>query len=115
MSWPPWCRITWVARPWLSVSNVIWASSIETGGGTLGVVLDFNPPFAGQTIAIGAANHIANYVYCCKNPVTYPTGDPVPPSEFSPLTFADDTFGNPPLNNVIVVAGLSSGDGSGRA
>ena len=80
---------------------------ILSNGGTLGVVLDFSSPFNGQTIPIGGANHIANFCYSCNTPIIYFTGQPVPPSETTDLTFADGVFGTPPLSNVIVVGGLS--------
>jgi hypothetical protein len=83
------------------------ATDILANGGTLGVVLDFNSPFGGQTIPIGSANHIANYCYSCNNPILYFTGEPVPPAQVTDLTFVDNTFGTPPLSNVIVVSGLS--------
>jgi len=81
--------------------------NILAGGGTLGVVLDFNAPFDGQTIAAGQGIHIANYCYSCVNEVVYILGDPAPPSEVSDLTFVDGVFGSPPLSNVVVVGGLS--------
>ncbi len=71
-------------------------------GGTLGVVLDFNPPFNGQTIPVGANNHIANYCYTCQDFPLFPE-----PEECHPIFFCDNVLGNPPLSNVIVVAGLS--------
>ena len=37
----------------------------EDGGGTRGVVLDFDSPFEGQTIPVGMDNHIANF--CCPS------------------------------------------------
>ena len=80
-------------------------------GGTLGVVLDFDPPFGGQTIAIGAGVHLANFCYQCKNPVTIIEGEPIPPEMCANLTFTNGTLGTPPLSNVIVVAGLSLSPG----
>jgi len=77
------------------------------GGGTVGVVLDFNAPFNGQTIAAGQDIHIANYCYECNDPIIYVEGDPVPPSVVTDLTFVDGVFGAPPLENVVVVGGLS--------
>ncbi len=71
-------------------------------GGTLGVVLDFSPPFDGQTIPIGADQHIANFCYSC---VSHPT-EPDPASAHA-LTFVDGVLGSPALDNVLVVAGLS--------
>ncbi len=76
-------------------------------GGTLGVVLDFNAPYDGQSIAAGGDIHIANYNYSCNNEVVYFEGDPVPPSEMSALSFTDGAYGSPALDNVLVVAGLA--------
>lgn len=80
--------------------------TLHPTGGTLGVVLDFNSPFGGQTIGVGADQHIANFVYRCDEPPV----DPAPATEFA-LSFADGAFGSPPLSNVIVVAGLSVAPG----
>ena len=81
--------------------------AVYTDGGTLGVVLDFNAPYDGQVIPQGSGIHGANYNYSCNNPVLYFEGDPVPPSETSDLTFVDNLFGNPLLENVSVSAGMS--------
>ncbi len=89
-----------------SVGAEFVVPTIYTDGGTLGVVLDFNSPFNGQTIPVGTDNHIANYVYRCdSHPV-----EPNPATE-EPLEFADAEFGSPLLSNVIVVAGLSLSPG----
>jgi hypothetical protein len=84
------------------------AVNVLAGGGTIGVVLDFNAPFGGQTIAPGQNIHIANYDYICVNKVVYTSLDPVvPPSVVTDLTFVNGVFGTPPLDNVVVVGGLS--------
>ncbi|MGE3166858.1 MAG: dockerin type I repeat-containing protein [Planctomycetota bacterium] len=73
-----------------------------THGGTLGVVLDFLFPYAGQTIPVGNDQLIAKFVYRCDEvPI-----DPEPPS-VHPLTFVNGVFGSPPLENVVVMGGLS--------
>ena len=71
-------------------------------GGTLGVVLDFDAPFLGQTIAAGTGRHIANFVYCCNDTIEAPN-----PDETTDLTFVNGVLGSPALDNVIVVGGLS--------
>lgn len=71
-------------------------------GGTMGVVLDFDPPYDGQVIGLGDDQHIANYAYSCNNEILLPD-----PSVDSALTFSDGTFGSPLLYNVIVVGGVS--------
>ncbi len=83
------------------------ATETLANGGTLGVVLDFTSPFNGQTIPVGAANHIANFCYSCVTENKFFVGQSVPPSQPTNLTFVDGVFGTPPLSNVIVVAGLS--------
>lgn len=85
--------------------------NVLASGGTLGVVLDFGAPFDGQTIATGSGQHIANYNYRSLIDLSFPEIDPPPPSVVSPLTFTDGTLGSPPLDNVIVVAGLSLNPG----
>ncbi|MDE0961147.1 MAG: hypothetical protein OSB09_10230, partial [Planctomycetota bacterium] len=84
-------------------------SNLYTNGGTLGVVLDFVAPFGAQTIPIGNGQHLATYTYSCNNANVYVLGEPgtPPPPESSTLALADDTLGEPRLDNVIVVAGLS--------
>ena len=77
-------------------------SNLYSNGGTIGVVLDFQPPFDGQTIAIGVDNHIATYRYSCNQIIYLPENDLV-----TPLTLINGFIGNPPLENVIVVGGLS--------
>jgi len=84
-------------------------SNIFPNGGTMGVVVDFTAPFDGQTIPMGNGQHIATYTYSCNNANVYVLGDPgTPPApESSTLTLANDTLGEPRLDNVIVVSGLS--------
>lgn len=75
---------------------------VGTDGGTLGVVLDFNAPYDGQSIASGANRQIANYVYSCNSEILQPDPDSV-----SDLTFVDGTLGDPLLENVMVIAGMA--------
>ena len=84
------------------VDNVLNGS----GGGTLGVVLDFNAPFDGQVIPMGNNQLIANYVYSA---VSHPT-EPNPADEHQ-LSFVDGVLGSPALDNVLVVSGLSIAPG----
>ncbi len=71
-------------------------------GGTLGVVLDFTSPFGGQTLPVGANLHIANFRYTCDSLIELPN-----PNLTTSLQFANMQFGTPPLDNIVVVAGLS--------
>ncbi|MDC0853034.1 hypothetical protein OAP77_01640, partial [Planctomycetota bacterium] len=77
-----------------------------TDGGTIGVVLDFNFPFDGQTVPAGNNLHIANYNYSDSVDV-YIDGDAVPADQIATLAFVDGSFGAPALNNVVVSGGLS--------
>jgi hypothetical protein len=83
-------------------------TSVNTyaNGGTIGVVLDFTAPFDGQTIGVGVDNHIANYNYSDTVDI-YFEGDPIPADQVTALSFSDETFGMPFLNNVVVTGGLS--------
>jgi hypothetical protein len=84
--------------------------NIYPNGGTIGAVLDFDPTSgpASPVIPAGQDTLIANYCYTCDNPITYPLdGSDPPPAETTALSFADGTFGNPALDNVIVVGGQS--------
>ena len=76
------------------------------GGFTLGVVLDSTAPFNGQTIAAGTSV-IATFDGIPDSVV------PQGPDLVTLLTFADNTFNNPPLDNIIVQGGLSIGVGQG--
>jgi len=76
--------------------------TIYATGGTLGIVLDFNAPFAGQTIPAGSALHIANYRYSSNATIVDPA-----PAQTTDLIFVDGIFGSPPLENMVVVSGLS--------
>ena len=84
-------------------------TNLYENGGTLGIVIDFTPPFDGQTIPLGDGQHIASYTYSCINSNIYTEGEPEPTAETSDLTLADGTLGTPALDNVLVVGGLSVG------
>ncbi|MCA8962244.1 MAG: hypothetical protein KDC38_17085, partial [Planctomycetes bacterium] len=74
-------------------------------GGTLAVLLDFETPLLGQTIAPGAAIPIANFEYRAL-------ADLVPgvdPDEITTLQFVDGVLGFPPFENVMLVLGVSPG------
>ncbi|MFQ6047685.1 MAG: hypothetical protein ACE5PT_15225, partial [Gemmatimonadales bacterium] len=79
---------------------------IYPDGGTLGVVLDFDPPYAGQTIPAGDGQAIAAYRYRSAECVDCPGNEPELLGETA-VSFVDNRFGSPPLENVLVVAGLS--------
>ena len=89
-----------VGAEFLVVSN-------EGTGGTIGVVLDFEPPFNGHEIEAGEGQHIANYCYRVVNPLIVTDGEPLPPAVLTDLTFVDNVFGDPLLSNVVVIGGLS--------
>jgi hypothetical protein len=78
-------------------------------GGTLGVILDFDAPFDGQTLAAnGQEHHVANFVYrYAGSPITAPDCVTVP------LRLEDDTFGDPPLVNLLVEEQLSITEAEG--
>ncbi|MGB1810348.1 MAG: hypothetical protein ACPHQT_08730 [Planctomycetota bacterium] len=79
---------------------------VYANGGTVGVVLDFEFPFDGQTIGAGSNLHIANYNYSDTVEI-YIEGEAAPADQIAALTFEDSAFGSPPLNNVVVTGGLS--------
>ncbi|MEE2883350.1 MAG: hypothetical protein VYD70_06445 [Planctomycetota bacterium] len=84
-------------------------TQVFDNGGTCGVVLDFQTPFDGHTIPEGVAIHLSSYGYSCNHADIYVEGstEPPPVGESSTLTLADDLFGDPLLDNVIVIGGLS--------
>ena len=82
-------------------------SNLYENGGTLGVVMDFNPPFDGQTLPLGNGIHLATYSYSCVDSNIYVEGEAVPAAATSPLTLDSGTLGTPPLDNVLVINGLS--------
>ena len=75
------------------------------GGITYGAVMDFEPPFFGQTIGPGNDILLMNVIF---NPL-------VPGPTVTDLTLVDGVFGDPALDNVIVVEGLSIGQSEGLA
>jgi hypothetical protein len=79
------------------------ASEIFDGGGTLGVILDVEPPFDGQVLAPGT-NNIAIYTYSAIDSDNERT---------TTLEFCDGALGDPLKDNVIVVGGLSVGEADG--
>ena len=83
------------------------AINIEDNGGTIGVVLDFTPPFDGHEIDPGEGQHIANFCYLVLNPLIVTDGEPLPDPIMTDLTFVDGVFGDPPLSNLVVIGGLS--------
>jgi hypothetical protein len=84
------------------------AEEIFPNGGTLGVVLDLEPPFLNNVIPPGANQHIATYRYCCRV-LPPPGGNPTTTA----LTFCDGVLGAPPKENVEVVGGQSVGQAEG--
>lgn len=76
-------------------------SSFSTAGGTLTVVLDFEPPFAAQVIPVGSGHHIANYEYTVLAELT----DGVDPVETYTLSFQDG-LGTPPIDNLLLIPGV---------
>lgn len=76
--------------------------TVHAAGGTVGVVLDFTSPFNGQTIAAGSGLHIANFRYSSNSTIVEPA-----PALTTDLILSDGIFGSPPLDNLVVVAGLS--------
>ena len=55
---------------------------LYANGGTIGVVLDFEFPFDGQTIGAGNNLHIANYNYSDTVEI-YTEGDPAPADQIA--------------------------------
>jgi len=95
-------EITLVGTLTEAVGNEFEVTNLYADGGTIGVVLDFQPPFEGQTIPTGTDNHIATYRYSCNGIIYLPDSDLV-----TPLTPINSYIGDPLLDNVIVVGGLS--------
>jgi hypothetical protein len=75
---------------------------ILTGGFTLGVVMDFNPPYAGQVIGDGNDQLIAEADVASD--LVLPCGD----SELVAVNFQNG-LNSPPLSNILVVGGQSIG------
>jgi hypothetical protein len=82
------------------------APDILADGGTLGVILDQLIGGPSPPIPPGTDQHIATYRYCCEN-LPLPGG----PDQVTPLEFCDGALGTPPLENIIVIGGLSIGAG----
>ena len=77
-------------------------ATLEANGGTLAVVLDLDEPLDGQTIAVGVEQHIANYVVSCDDPPLAPA-----PAETFEISFVNGVYGDPLLDNVLVIDNVS--------
>lgn len=75
---------------------------VYSNGGSIGVVLDFDSPFDGQSIPTGDDNHIASFLYSSNSEIVEPD-----PAVQTNVDLVDGELGTPILDNVIVVAGLS--------
>ncbi len=95
-------EITIVGTLTESVGSEFEVTNLYADGGTIGVVLDFMPPFDGQVIPVGNDQQIATYRYSCNDVIYLPEADLE-----SPLTPINNFIGDPPLENVIVIGGLS--------
>lgn len=78
-----------------------FSQTFGSGGIIVGVFLDQDPPFDGQTIPIGTAQHVLN-IDVAPLP-SLPAGTP------SSLDFQDDTFGSPPVDNQLLGAAMTVG------
>lgn len=78
---------------------------VLTGGVTMGVIMDADPPYEGQTIAPGGAILIAELTMV---PVAIVSTETV-----VPISFSDGVLNTPALSNIIVQGGLSIGVGEG--
>ena len=78
---------------------------ILSGGFTLGVVVDAEPPFDGHSIPAGTGQSLAEVTLTPMAVVTAVTE--------VDLSFSDNTLNNPPLANIIVQGGLSTGAADG--
>ncbi|MEM7261794.1 MAG: hypothetical protein AAF488_07355, partial [Planctomycetota bacterium] len=70
-------------------------------GGVLTVLLDFNAPFDGQTMAPGANQPIAYFTYSAVVELL----EGVDPSVVTTLDFVDGAFGTPPVDNLLLFSG----------
>ena len=80
-------------------------AELLSGGFTLGVVMDAEAPFDGHTIAAGSGLIIAT--------ITVTPAAIVAVDTVVAFDFTDGTLNNPPLDNIIVQAGMSVGVNEG--
>mgnify|MGYP002638910961 CR=1 FL=1 len=100
----------------VSTSGTVTAGSLAElivpeilpNGFTLGVVLDANVPFDGQTIPVGTDQLLASFTARAET-------SPLPgdPDIFTGFSFVDGSLNNPVLSNIIVQGGASIGAGEG--
>ena len=88
-----------------SASAELIVPEILSGGFTLGVVVDSDPPFDGHAIPAGTGQSLATVTVTPMAIVSVETD-----VDFS---FSDNTLNNPPLSNILVQGGLSVGAGAG--
>ncbi|MEM7264028.1 MAG: hypothetical protein AAF488_18730, partial [Planctomycetota bacterium] len=76
------------------------SSEIQTSGGILTVIFDFEVPIDGHSMPPGTELVIARYFYSCVNtPI-----DPDPATTHT-VDFVDGVLGFPPINNVLNIEG----------
>ena len=73
---------------------------IDSNGGTLAAIFDFDPPFHNNVLAPGDHQLIAHYHYRC-------VVDDLQVAEDTEIRFVDNVIGNPLKENVVVVEALS--------
>ncbi|MDE0959833.1 MAG: hypothetical protein OSB09_03555, partial [Planctomycetota bacterium] len=88
-----------------SASSELVVPEILSGGFTLGVVVDANPPFDGHAIPAGTGQSLAMVTVTPMAIVSVETD--------VAFSFSDNTLNNPPLANIIVQGGLSVGAAAG--
>ncbi|RTZ91812.1 MAG: hypothetical protein DSY81_09820 [Bacillota bacterium] len=88
-----------------SSNSELVVPEILSGGFTLGVVVDAEPPFDGHSIPAGSGQALATITVTPMAVVSVETD-----IDFS---FSDNTLNNPPLANIIVQGGMSIGAADG--
>lgn len=86
----------------ITVGPEFVSSDLQTSGGLITVIFDFEAPLDGLALAPGLGQVLARYTYACANTPVYPA----PPTTHT-LEFVDGLLGFPPADNTITIDGLA--------
>lgn len=94
--------ITLEATDTIGASPEFVSSEIQTSGGIVTVIFDFEAPLEGNALPAGSDLVLARLTYACSETPVFPDVD-----QSSTIDFVDGVLGFPPADNTLTIAGLS--------
>lgn len=94
--------ITLAETDTITVGPEFVSSDLQTSGGLITVIFDFEAPLDGLALAPGLGQVLARYTYACTNTPVYPDV-----ATTHTLDFVDGVLGFPPADNTITIDGLA--------